>query len=180
MSLPISWVVAGAMPATQALKLTANLAGTSASHFFGELLQKSPPPQKQSAVDSGRSEQIEPTQTPKSIRNDGKSLTDRIQSLRSSLSKFVNESRVRLGLGPGTGKTEGISITSNGKETPRLSGPEPLRTELEIHLRENPAIVQEINAVALQKSSAGPLRLLPTTSSEIREPQNEPWTLWVD
>ncbi len=178
MSLPISWVVAGAIPATQALKQTANLAATSASRFFGEFLQTSPIPQKPSAVDNGHSEPIEPTPKPKGSSGDSKSVGDRIESLRSYLLKFVNESRARYGLGPGTRKPESFSISSNGKEILRLNGPEPSRTELENHLRDHPAIVKEINELAQQKSSAGPLRLLP--HSEIKGPTEEPWTLWLD
>jgi hypothetical protein len=81
-------------------------------------------------------------------------------------------------LAAGTEKADGISISSNGKETPRLNGPEPLRTELENHLRDHPAIVQEINALALQSSSTGPLRLLP--SSDEQERSAASWTLWID
>lgn len=197
MSLPISWVVAGAIPATQALKQTVQLAGTSASHFFGELLQTNPPPAslqpaRQSAAGNGRSEENAPNLTPRLNSGDGKDdgkgvsgkgLDGRIETLRRSLAKFLDESRSRFGLKAGSGDGvagdgESLSITANGREPLRLKGPEPLRTELENHLRDHPEIVQEINALALQKSNAGPLRLMP--SSDKRAAASEPWTLWLD
>lgn len=178
MSLPISWVVAGAIPASQAIKQTANFAATSASRFFGEFLQTNPVSQSPSVVDNGHSEQIEPILNTKGSRNDGKSLGERIDSLRSYLSKFVNESRARYGLGPATGKPDSFSISSNGRETPKLNGPEPARSELENHLQENPAIINEINELALQSSSTAPLRLLPKSGGQV--PMHEPWILWID
>jgi len=176
MSLPISWVAAGAIPAAQALKHTVNLAATSASHLFGELLQTSPSRPNPAVVDSGRSEPIEPIQNPKP--SNSQSLADRIESLRNYLSKFVNESRARYGLGSETGKTDSISISSNGKDALVLNGPEPSRTELESHLREHPAIVREINEVSLQTSTAAPLRLMP--GSNTQELANPSWTLWLE
>ena len=176
MSLPISWVVAGAIPAAETLKRTANLAATSASHLFGALLQTAPSQSNPITLDSGRSAPIEPSQTKKADSNSN--LSDRIDALRNVLSKFVNESRARFGLGTKTGESDGISIESNGKDAPSLRGPEPLRTSLENHLQDHPEILKEINEVASQKSSAAPLRLLPNS---IQNESDKPtWTLWIE
>ena len=172
MSLPISWIVGGAIPASQAVKQVASLAVTSASHFFGELLQTNP-----SAPDSGRSVQIEQTQNP-NASSEKRSWADRVQSLRSTLSKVVTDARARYGLPTDSGNAESLSISSNGKGQPGLDGPEPLRTELEHHLQEHPALIQEINELALQRMRSEPLRLLP--QQELTKNANEPWKLWID
>ncbi len=178
MNLPIAWVVAGAIPTGQALKKTADIAATSVSHFFGELLQKNPPPSNRStAVDNGRSAQFQQNQIPKA-NSEQKTWADRVESIRSTLSKLVAESRTRFGLPTNSTQSESISISANGKDQPVLSGPEPLRTELEHQLQKRPTLVNEINALALESSHSGPLGLLPRPFS----PGNSigPWKLWID
>ena len=172
MSLPIAWVVGGAIPESQAVKQVASLAATSASHFFGELLQTN-----RSAPDSGRSVRAEQTRNPKAS-SDGKSWADRVQSLRSTLSKVIADARARYGLPTDSGNTESLSISSIGKDQPGLDGPEPWRTELEHHLQEHPALIQEINELALQSARSEPLRLLP--QHELNTGAFEPWKLWID
>ena len=172
MSLPISWVIGGAIPASQAVKQVASLAATSASHFFGELLQTSP-----SAPDSGRSVQIEQTQNQKAS-SEKKSWTDRVQSLRSYLSKVVTDVRARYGLPTNSDNAASLSISSTGKGQPILEGPEPMRTEVEHHLQEHSALIKEINELALQSSYSEPLRLLP--KQKLNQNANEPWKLWID
>ncbi len=172
MNLPISWVVGGVIPASQAVKQVASLAATSASHFFGELLQTNPP-----ALANGRSVQIEQTQNQKASR-EKESWTDRVQSLRSYLSKVVADARVRYGLPTDLGNAESLSISSTGKGQPGLDGPEPMRTELEHYLQEHPALIHEINELALQSTRSEPLRLLP--KQELNKNANEPWKLWID
>ena len=178
MNLPISWVVAGAIPASQALKKTADLAATSVSHFFGELLQTNPPPANQSTeVDNGRSAQFLQNQIPKA-RSEQKTWTDRVESIRSSLSKLVREARARFGLPTNSAQSESISISANGKDQPVLNGPEPLRTELELQLQKRPTLVKEINELALESPHSGPLGLLPRPDSVGNS--SGPWKLWID
>ncbi|MCY2984202.1 MAG: hypothetical protein NTY15_11300 [Planctomycetota bacterium] len=177
MTLPLSWVVAGAIPAGQAAKQTVNLAATSASHFFGELLQTSPSPKSPVSSDSGPSAPISSSQNPKSS-NDSKSWADRVESLRSRLSDAVKQARLRYGLSPEASPADAVSISANGTDKPVLNGPEPLRSELEKHLHENPELVKEINELASQSKSSSPLRLLPQQESSASA--NEPWTLWLD
>ncbi len=172
MSLPISWVIGGAIPASQAVKQVASLAATSTSHFFGELLQKNP-----STPDSGHSDRIEQTQNQKAS-SEKMSWADRVQSLRSILSKVVTDARTRYGLPTDSGDARSLSISSTGTGQPGLEGPEPMRTELEHHLQEHPALVHEINDLALQNNRSGPLCLLP--QPELIKNANEPWKLWID
>ena len=177
MNLPISWVVAEAIPTSQALKQVANYAATSASHFFGDLLQTDSTPPKPSASGSGRSVQSDqnPSLNPSSQK---KSWSDRAESLRSYLSKFLMQSRGRYGLPPNAEMDQGISISADGSGAPTLTGPEPFRTELQNHLRENPSVVKELNDLAMERSTNEPLRLLPEHDS--RKPPGEKWKLWLD
>ncbi len=181
MNLPISWVVAGAIPASQVVKNTASYAATSASHFFGGLLQTNPSQKNLSQkntpqADSGHLVQIEPNrnQIPNS---DPRSWSDRVESLRTYLSKVVTKACARYGLSSEPIESSSISITANGKDRPVISGPEPLRTELEHHLLEHPAIVGEINELAVQRETSGPLRLLPSQNAFSNT--NEAWKLWL-
>ena len=177
MTLPISWVVAGAIPAAQAAKQTVSLAATSANHFFGDLLQTSPSSKSPVSTDSGHSGPIRSSQNPKAS-NDQKSWADRVESLRSRLSDAVKQARLRYGLSPESSSTGAISISANGTDEPILKGPEPLRSELEKHLHEHPELVKEINDLASQSKASSPLRLLP--QQERSASTNEPWTLWLD
>ncbi len=177
MTLPISWVVAGAIPAGQAAKQTVNLAATSASHFFGELFQTSPSSKNPVSSDSGPSAPIQSSQNPKAS-NDPKSWADRVESLRNRLSDAVKQARLRYGLSPESGPADAVSISANGTDKPVLNGPEPVRSELEKHLHENPELVKEINELASHSKAASPLRLLP--QQETSASTNEPWTLWLD
>jgi hypothetical protein len=178
MTLPISWVVAGAIPAGQAAKQTVNLAATSASHFFGELLQKSPSSKGPASTDNGPSEPIQSSRNPKAS-NDQKSWAVRVESLRSRLSNAVQQARLRYGLSPESSPAGVVSISAAGQNQPVVNGPEPLRTELEKHLHEHPELVKEINELASQSRASSPLRLLPQ-SAESSANTNEPWTLWLD
>jgi len=173
----MSWVVAGAIPTSQALKQVANYAATSASHFFGDLLQTDLTQSKLSAPDNGLSAQSVQSPIP-NPRSQKQSWADRAESLRSYLSKFVKESRSRYASLSSSEGAQGISILTDGKGTPTLSGSEPLRTELENHLHENPLVVKELNDLALERSTNEPLRLLP--DHQQRQPQDEPWKLWLD
>jgi hypothetical protein len=177
MTLPISWVVAGAIPAGLAANQTANLAATSANHFFGELLQKSPSSKSQVSTDNGLSVPIRSSQNPKAS-SDQKSWADRVESLRSRLSDTVKQARLRYGLSPESSPIGAVSISANGTDKPVLNGPEPLRSEIEKHLHEHPELVTEINELASQSKASSPLRLLP--KQEATTSANEPWTLWLD
>jgi len=177
MTLPISWIVAGAIPVGQAAKQTVNLAATSASHFFGELLQTSPSSRNPVSTDSGPSAAIQSSLNPKAS-NVQKSWADRVESLRSRLSDAIKQARLRYGLSAESSPTGAISISANGQNQPVLNGPEPLRTELEKHLHEHPELVNEVNELASQSKASGPLRLLP--QSESSASAKEPWTFWLD
>ena len=177
MTLPISWVVAGAIPASQVAKQVASYTATSASHFFGELLQTNPTPKSQVLTDNGPSAPIQSNQNPKT-NSDQKSWADRVESLRSRLSNAVQQTRSRYGLTPESSSSGAISISANGKNQPLVSGAEPMRTELEMHLREHPELVKEINELASQSKFSGPLRLLPQCESAAGD--KEPWKLWLD
>ena len=104
--------------------------------------------------------------------------TDRVDSVRRYLSKLVTESRARFGLTTSATQSDSISISANGKDQPVLSGPEPLRTELELQLQKRPALVKEINELALQSAQSGPLGLLPQPDST--GTSTRPWKLWID
>jgi len=177
MTLPISWVVAGAIPAGLAAKQTVNLAATSANHFFGALLQTSPSSKNPVSTDSGLSAAIQSSRNPKT-GSDQKSWADRVESLRNRLSDAVKQTRLRYGLSPESSPTGAISISANGQNQPVLKGPEPVRSELEKHLHEHPELVKEINELASQSNDSGPLHLLPQSTSGTYE--KEPWTLWLD
>ncbi len=178
MNLPVSWVVAGAIPVSQALKKSADIAATSASHFFGELLQTNPSPSnKPTRVDNGLSAQSQQNQNPKASSEE-KTWSDRVESIRSYLSKLVRESRARYGLASKSNEFDSISISANGKDQLVLSGPEPLRTELELQLQKRPALAKEINELALQSAHSGPLGLLPQPDSS--GGPIGPWKLWID
>ena len=177
MSLPISWIVAGAIPASQAAKQVASFTATSASHFFGELLQTISLPSSPLAPASGRSEQTEPTQNQKAS-SEKKSWPERAESLRSYLSRVVTDLRARYRLPTDSAKVEGLSISATGAGEPVLEGPEPLRTELQHHLQQRPSLINEINALALQGTRSGPLRLLPQHESVANT--GVPWKLWID
>ena len=182
MSLPISWVVAGAIPAGQAAKQVASFTATSASHFFGELLQTSSQQSnlsqsKLSTQGSGRLEQTGPTQNQKASSGK-KSWPVRVESLRSYLSKVVSELRAHYPLPADSVKAGGLTISATGDGEPILEGPEPLRTELHHHLQQHPALVKEINDLALQSTRSGPLRLLP--QQEAVANSADAWKLWID
>ena len=177
MSLPISWIVAGAIPASQAAKQVASFTATSASHFFGELLQTNSLPSSPLAPASGRSEQTEPTQNQKAS-SEKKSWPERAESLRNYLSRVVTDLRARYRLPTDSAKVEGLSISATGAGEPVLEGPEPLRTELQHHLQQRPSLINEINELALQRTRSGPLRLLP--QHEPVANTGEPWKLWID
>ena len=192
MNLPIAWVVGGAIPAAQTAKQVANIAATSASHFFGELLQTNPAqtnpaqanptpanptPANPSAAVSGRSGPNEPKQNRKAS-SESKSWSERVESIRNYLSKFVSDTRARYGQKNGAEKLDAVAISADGKGQPLLSGPEPIRTELEQFLRSNPDITKEINELASLSSESGPLRLLPKTDTGSRG--SESWKLWLD
>ena len=182
MNLPISWVVGGAIPTAQAARKVANIAATSASHFFGELLQTNPAttnlttPNPSPAV-NGRSEPNEPKQTLRAS-SESKSWYERVDSIRNSLSKFVADTRARYGQKQGAEKQEAVAISADGTGQPLLSGPEPIRTELEQFLRSNPYITKEINELASQSVETDPFRLLPKTGTGSKG--SEPWKLWLD
>jgi len=176
MNLPISWVVAGAIPATQAVKQVA-IAATSASHFFGELLQANLSPKNPLQAVNGRSEQIESSRNPNAT-SESKGWSERVDSIRNTLSKFVSNARARYGLTQDTNMREAIAISADGQGRPQISGPEPIRTELEQFLQSRPDLIQEFNELASQSSDTGPLRLLP--GQELVFNRNEPWKLWLD
>ena len=177
MTPPISWLVAGAIPAGQAVKQTANIAATSVSHFFGELLQTSPSSKNPASQDSGPSAPIQ--SNPNSTRSSGpKSWADRVESLRSRLSDAVQQARLRYGLSPESSPTGDLSISATGQNVPAVNGPEPLRSELEKHLHEHPELVKEINELASQSKASSPLRLMPQSESSSND--KGPWTLWLD
>jgi len=177
MSLPISWIVAGVIPASQAAKQVASFTATSASHFFGELLRTSSLPSSPLAPASGRSEQTEPTQNQKAS-SEKKSWPERAESLRNYLSRVVTDLRARYRLPTDSAKAEGLSISATGDGEPVLEGPEPLRTELQHHLQQRPTLINEINELALQRTRSGPLRLLPQHESVANT--GDRWKLWID
>ena len=177
MNLPISWVIAGAIPVSQVVKQSASLAATSASHFFGGLMQTNLSQTNPQPADNGRSVQVEPDQNQKPSSGQ-RSWLSRVESLRTYLSNVVTKARVSYGLPPDPTLQNSISISANGKDQPVLNGPEPLRTEIENHLHQHPALVEEINELATQRECDGPLGLLP----KLNVPSNagEPWKLWID
>ena len=177
MNLPISWVVAGAIPATQAVKQVANLAATSASHFFGELLQANPLSKNTLQAANGRSEQIESSRNPNAT-SESIGWSERVDSIRNTLSKFVSNARARYGLTQDTNTQEAVAISADEQGRPRISGPEPIRTELEQFLQSRPDLIQEFNELASQSSDSGPLRLLP--GQELASKRNDPWKLRLD
>ncbi len=176
MNLPVSWVVAGVIPASQLVKQTASYAATSASHFFGGLLQTNPSPINTPQADSGRSVPIESDRSLKP-NSEQRSWSDRVESLRSYLSSVVTKARGGYGRTSDSSELTSFSITANGKDQPVISGPEPLRTELEHHLLEHPAIVGEIHELAVQRERSGPLRLLPSQTAFSNT--TEAWKLWL-
>lgn len=177
MNLPISWVVAGAIPATQAVKHVANVAATSASHFFGELLQSNPSTKNPLQAVNGRSVQSESSRNP-NVFSESKSWSERVDSLRNTLSKFASNARARYGLTQDAKKREAVAISADGQGRPQINGPEPIRTELEQFLQSRPDLLQEFSELASQSSDSGPLRLLPDRESASKG--NEPWKLWLD
>ena len=186
MNLPVSWVVAGVIPASQLVTRTASYAATSASHFFGDLLQSNPSPTNPPQInppkintpqaDSGRSVPIESDRSQKP-NSEQRSWSDRVESLRTYLSSVVTKARGGYGRSSDSSELTSFSITANGKDQPVISGPEPLRTELEHHLLEHPAIVGEINELAVQHERSGPLRLLPSPTAFSNT--MEAWKLWL-
>ena len=174
MNLPISWVAAAVLPASQAVKATANLASKSASQFFGNHMQADPP-----AAANGPS--VSASSSSQSIprSNDStKSWNDRFESLRLYLGKVAADARGKFNVAAGTLKTNGLAITSDGQSKPIVEGPEPARTELEQHLALHPNVAKELTELAATKSNAEPLRLLPN-----RQPSSEPsgiFKLWLD
>ena len=177
MTLPISWAVAGAIPAGQVAKQTLSLAATSASHFFGELLQTNQPSKSPVSKDSGLSVPIRTGRNLKASDNQ-KSWADRVESLKNRLSDAVKQAGLRYGLSPEPSPTRNISISANGVNPPVVNGPEPLRSELEKHLHEQPELANEINQLASQSKDSSPLRLLPQSESTVGT--DESWTLWLD
>jgi len=177
MNLPISWVVAGAIPATQTVKQVANIAATSASHFFGELLQANPSSKNPSQAVNGRSVQIESSRNPNAT-SESKGWSERVDSLRNYLSKFASNARARYGLTQDTKTREAVAIYSDGQGRTQISGSEPIRTELEQFLQSRPDLIQEFNELASHSPNSGPLRLLPDRESSSKG--NEPWKLWLD
>ncbi len=176
MNLPISWVVAGVIPASQLVKHTASYAATSASHFFGGLLQTNPSQTNPPQADNGHSVPIESDRRLKP-NSEQRSWSDRVESLRNYLSSVVTKARGSYGWSPESNELTSFSITANGKDQPVISGAEPLRTELEHHLLEHPAIVGEINELAAQRETSGPLRLLPSPTAFSNT--TEAWKLWL-
>ncbi len=145
---------------------------TSASHFFGELLLTNP-----SAPDNGRLVQIEQAQNQRASSEKGIGLIESSRFVVLFI-RVVAEARARYGMPADSVNTESLSISSTGKGHPGLKGPEPLRTELEHYLQEHPALIHEINELALQRIRSEPLRLLP--QQELNKSANEPWKLWID
>jgi len=177
MNLPISWVVAGAIPATQAVKQVANIAATSASHFFGELLQANPSSKNPLQAVNGRSVQSESSRNPNAT-SESKGWSERVDSLRNTLSKFISNARARYGLTQDTKTREAVAISADEQDRPQISGPEPIRTEIEQFLQSRPDLVQEFSELASQSSDSDPLRLLP--GQELASKGSEPWKLWLD
>jgi hypothetical protein len=177
MNLPISWVVAGAIPVSQAIRQASSLGVTSASHFFGDLLQSNRPSSSLLIAGNGRSELVEKSQSPKAL-SERESWSDRVESVRSYLSKVLDESKARAGLPNNFDSSDRIAILSSGKGDPIVKGVEPLRSEVERFLRDHPKLVQEINDLALERAPAGPLQWLPKRDDTNHT--DEPWTLWLD
>ena len=178
MSLPISWVVAVAIPASQAAKQVANFTATSANLFFGELLQTSSQQTKLSAQGNGRLEPTEPPTPNQKASSEKKGWPERVESLRSHLSEVVSGFRARYPLPTDSVHAEGLSISATGEGEPFLEGPEPMRTELHQYLQRHPTLIHEINELASQCARSGPLRLLPQQDTVANS--GDAWKLWID
>jgi hypothetical protein len=154
MNLPISWVAA-AGPASQLIKQTANLAARSASSIFGDLLQAAP-----AQPHNGPLEQTSTATSSQKSKNESLSWTDRLESIRSQLSKLVEQSRLKFGLPMTAASAEGFSLVADSHSVSRVMGPEPIRTDLENSLADNPVLTQEIRSVARDKPWSNPAESL--------------------
>ena len=110
--------------------------------------------------------------------SESKSWSQRVDTLRTYLSRFVSDSRARYVQTQDVGKSEAVAISADGHGQPLLSGPEPIRTELEQFLQSRPDLTNEINELALRSSDSGPLHLLPNTA--VATNGSKPWKLWID
>jgi len=178
MNLPISWVAAAAIPASQLAKQSASFAASSASHFFGDLLR--PEPQLAAnglSVPTESKASQSPSKDLSDSKNDSLSWSDRLDSLRALLSKGVGVARSKFGLSSSSTKGDELSITSTGSGFPKVEGAEPIRTELENFLADQPELMEEIRRLANAQIASEPLRWLPTHG--IPSDANAPLRIWV-
>jgi hypothetical protein len=172
MNLPISWVAAAALPASQAVRQTANVAVKSASHFFGSLVQG-----EATTRDSGQSETIGTSKRP---ANSGpKSWTERVDAIRTQLARFVSDARAKYGDSSSRSAAGSLAVEASGPDAPlQVIGPEPIRTELQQHLLERTELSDEIKSLAATQSAEEPLRWLPNQDKS--QGAASAFRIWLD
>jgi|GEM_PF-2159597 len=168
MNLP--WVVAAAIPASQVARQVTSAAATSVSHFFGELLQNA----SSAPAANGPSAAAAQASNHSIPNSDSKSFADRVDALRNLLSKSVKDIKSRygwedVGLQAVDSNQGSISIVADGRSAPEVDAPEPIRTELENLLAENPAIGQEFSELAVLHKEQSPLGWLPRSAEGIEK-----------
>jgi hypothetical protein len=172
MNLPISWVAAAALPASQAVKQTANVAVKSASHFFGNLVQG-----EATTRDNGQSQTIGTSKRPAS--SPAKTWAERVDSIRTQLARFVSDARAKYGDVSSRSNEGGLAVESTGPDASlQVIGPEPMRTELAQHLSERTELTDEIKSLAASQSAEEPLRWLPSHDPSAGKANT--FRIWLD
>lgn len=165
MNLPISWLAAAAVPSAQIVQKATQSAASSASHFFGDLLQSSPKVAANGRSEAAASNQTANNSKPASAKSG--SLSDRLTALRDHLASVVKRFR-SSSAAPGDGEAIKTEIIADGVGTPSVNASDDLRVSLENYLAANPSLVAEINAVARESISSDPLSMLPAGKSSPR------------
>lgn len=162
MNLPISWLAAAAVPSAQIVQKAAQSAASSASHFFGDLLQSSPKAAANGRLEAGASNQT--ANSGNASTNKSASLSERIDALKEHLAAVVKRLRSSS---PSQGEPQDdtsaikTEIIADGRGIPSVNASDDIRVSLENYLNANPSLIAEINSVARESTASDPLSMLP-------------------
>jgi hypothetical protein len=169
MNLPLVW--AAALPSSLAVKQSVEQTLSSTSHFFGDILRTTTSTENSPKGNKSSDNGLLELPTPASNPNDKSPSDDwpgRLNALKKRLGKIVEEARVRWGL-PFKGiAQDGVKVEMDGAGKINVTGPDPIRTEVEKVVLGDPALVQDLREIASSRPSVSPAL------------GDEPFRIWID
>jgi len=181
MNLPLAW--AAALPASLVVKQSVEQTLNSASHFFGDMLRATTTPESKSkentGSDNGLSVPATRASNPKASEP-SPDWSDRLASLKKKLGKIVEETRVRWGLPLHASSNEGVQISIDGTGKISVSGPEPIRAEVESTVLNDTSLVQGLRDVASARPDSLGLFNRQNSMPSPNPIDVDPFRIWID